>query len=643
MDSMSGKVGPDPARMIIEPYVATGIQKSARSRIYSLPSLRADLESIATKEYKEKESYYKKRNRPVPKENKLVLTQYWLALDPVLPETARLLTRASKILKITDIDPVKKNLWWKVVEEMLKNMNDIESDGDPSEELPKDEYINYEKSLSAIIKILNTCGYPITDDDIIEGWVSLALSWWRIKSKDKILKRLSYGGKKKALFGMKKPFETQMILSSKVGWDPARVIIENSVSPQLQKLARGYLARSFVKSTRYLKMILLAINIDYYRRRGVANPDQRAQEQMIPDSGTPWKALDVRRTDTAFFLNKCVNVLRQKDIDDDTLWYNCFYNCLVQITELDPEYNTYPRNISINIQSCIDSVIDLLPNITEPPVYPDLDTPRWYERALIQIEENENTNQFGKSKIPDNVVNKKLYDSIKSKIKSSIKGRRWGAYDSGRLVREYKSKGGKYTGGKGKTNLSRWYKEKWVDACTWPKRKPCGRKTKESIAYCRPSKKVDSKTPKLVQKLTAAQRKSRCARKKKSPMKRVTKFGVEIPTPDIEIGDGWVIHCTHVPGVGNHATLRRKTDDWYPSPARDHAFRYGIKTRGGAPEFWARGPLAERNGGLPNPYFQQKLMDHYYNYCGGYNPRQLPPKSPTHYSYTRFGGKKKLK
>lgn len=131
------------------------------------------------------------------------------------------------------------------------------------------------------------------------------------------------------------------------------------------------------------------------------------------------------------------------------------------------------------------------------------------------------------SKIPDNVVNKALYSRIKAKIRKDVdkKKRRWGAYDSGRLVREYKAKGGKYRGGKakGKTNLGRWYKEKWVDACAWPKRKSCGRKTKEKIAYCRPSKKVDSKTPKLVQDLTKAQIKSRCAKKKRNPMKRVTK------------------------------------------------------------------------------------------------------------------------
>ena len=132
----------------------------------------------------------------------------------------------------------------------------------------------------------------------------------------------------------------------------------------------------------------------------------------------------------------------------------------------------------------------------------------------------EMSNLFGYN-LPKNVVNKKLYLSIKNKIKKSIKGRRWGAYDSGRLVKMYKNAGGKYKGPKGKTNLNRWYNEKWIDACAWPKRKSCGRKTKSSIAYCRPSKRVDSKTPRLIQSLSRAQIKSRCSRKKKNPKKRI--------------------------------------------------------------------------------------------------------------------------
>jgi hypothetical protein len=133
----------------------------------------------------------------------------------------------------------------------------------------------------------------------------------------------------------------------------------------------------------------------------------------------------------------------------------------------------------------------------------------------------EMTNLFGYN-VPNNVVNKKLYLSIKNKLKKSIKGRRWGAYDSGRLVKMYKSSGGKYIGSKGKTNLGRWYQEKWVDACAWPKRKSCGRKSKSSIAYCRPSKRIDSKTPTLIQSLSKAQIKSRCSRKKRNPRKKIT-------------------------------------------------------------------------------------------------------------------------
>lgn len=133
--------------------------------------------------------------------------------------------------------------------------------------------------------------------------------------------------------------------------------------------------------------------------------------------------------------------------------------------------------------------------------------------------------KFGNSKVPNNVKNKALYQRIKNKIRKDVdkKGRRWGAYDSGRLVREYKEKGGTYSGNKkNNSDLSRWYREKWIDACVWPKIKSCGRtKSREKIAYCRPSKRVDSKTPKLIQDLTKSQIKSRCSKKKKNPIKKI--------------------------------------------------------------------------------------------------------------------------
>jgi len=72
-------------------------------------------------------------------------------------------------------------------------------------------------------------------------------------------------------------------------------------------------------------------------------------------------------------------------------------------------------------------------------------------------------------------------------------------------------------------NLQRWFKEKWVDVRTG---KPCGRKKGESRAYpyCRPSKRVSSKTPKTAKELTASEKRSRLAQKKSSKkVERVTR------------------------------------------------------------------------------------------------------------------------
>lgn len=61
------------------------------------------------------------------------------------------------------------------------------------------------------------------------------------------------------------------------------------------------------------------------------------------------------------------------------------------------------------------------------------------------------------------------------------------------------------------TSLKRWEKEKWVDTRTG---KPCGAGGKNE--YCRPSKRVSSKTPK-----TKSEMSSRQLRKKKAEKRRV--------------------------------------------------------------------------------------------------------------------------
>ena len=64
------------------------------------------------------------------------------------------------------------------------------------------------------------------------------------------------------------------------------------------------------------------------------------------------------------------------------------------------------------------------------------------------------------------------------------------------------------------SRLKRWFKEDWVDVRSG---KPCGRKKGESrgTPYCRPSKRVSSKTPVTASELTPSQKRKRIAQKKR--------------------------------------------------------------------------------------------------------------------------------
>ena len=63
-------------------------------------------------------------------------------------------------------------------------------------------------------------------------------------------------------------------------------------------------------------------------------------------------------------------------------------------------------------------------------------------------------------------------------------------------------------------NLKRWFKEKWVDVRTG---KPCGRTKgeKRGTPYCRPTKRISKKTPKTASEMTASEKRSRIAQKKR--------------------------------------------------------------------------------------------------------------------------------
>jgi hypothetical protein len=63
-------------------------------------------------------------------------------------------------------------------------------------------------------------------------------------------------------------------------------------------------------------------------------------------------------------------------------------------------------------------------------------------------------------------------------------------------------------------DLKRWFREKWIDVRT---SKPCGRSKgeKRGTPYCRPSKRISSKTPKTSSEMSAAEKAKKIAEKKR--------------------------------------------------------------------------------------------------------------------------------
>ena len=61
--------------------------------------------------------------------------------------------------------------------------------------------------------------------------------------------------------------------------------------------------------------------------------------------------------------------------------------------------------------------------------------------------------------------------------------------------------------------LKRWFKEKWIDVRTG---KPCGRRKgeKRGVPYCRPSKRISSKTVKTAGEMSPAEKAKKIREKK---------------------------------------------------------------------------------------------------------------------------------
>jgi len=123
------------------------------------------------------------------------------------------------------------------------------------------------------------------------------------------------------------------------------------------------------------------------------------------------------------------------------------------------------------------------------------------------------------SNIPDNVVNKKLYEKAKNTVYPKYK--RPSLYRSMALQKEYLKLGGKYKGEKIQSG-KKWLDEKWIQVVPFletGKKIKCG-EGKDSKG-CRPTVKLDSKTPITINELIKKHGKDKLlefAKKKKANM-----------------------------------------------------------------------------------------------------------------------------
>ena len=109
--------------------------------------------------------------------------------------------------------------------------------------------------------------------------------------------------------------------------------------------------------------------------------------------------------------------------------------------------------------------------------------------------------------------NTSLYNKVKSEIYS--KNPKHSAYRSGMVVKEYKKRGGTYSGDKEEGKLRRWFKEDWRN-----QRGEVGYKRKGDVY--RPTKRVSKDTPTTHGELSKTEVKR--AMKEKKTTGRVKKF-----------------------------------------------------------------------------------------------------------------------
>jgi len=101
---------------------------------------------------------------------------------------------------------------------------------------------------------------------------------------------------------------------------------------------------------------------------------------------------------------------------------------------------------------------------------------------------------------------------MKDKCYYSVKGRyaKWPSARASQALAKCRKKNHAVRRGKSGAALKRWAAEKWVNTHTG---RPCGN-SKDKTEYCRPSKRVSSKTPTTSGSISASKRAANYNRKK---------------------------------------------------------------------------------------------------------------------------------
>jgi len=91
-------------------------------------------------------------------------------------------------------------------------------------------------------------------------------------------------------------------------------------------------------------------------------------------------------------------------------------------------------------------------------------------------------------------IDTELYEQAKATIKAIYK--KPSAYASGAIVKEYKRLGGRYIDDDQPKNLKRWFHEDWINV-----NPVLGITNETAYPLYRPTKKINSKTPSLLQNI----------------------------------------------------------------------------------------------------------------------------------------------